>query len=160
MPWSDKGNYTVQVYCMDIYFNISNFIYWLLLNLTMPIGTNIYKVIKLLARQIFHWQLKAFQLFRTTCKFFLLGRLGGLESKVDIVVATPGRLVDHINKTPGFSLAELRFLVRTGQVKEGQEGGGVCLKVRVTLYITYTWHFFKRALKSDWFISSRVQMHY
>ncbi|XP_022320877.2 ATP-dependent RNA helicase DDX51-like [Crassostrea virginica] len=38
-------------------------------------------------------------------------RLGGLESKVDIVVATPGRLVDHINKTPGFSLAELRFLV-------------------------------------------------
>lgn len=38
-------------------------------------------------------------------------RLGGLESKVDIVVATPGRLVDHINKTPGFSLTDLRFLV-------------------------------------------------
>lgn len=38
-------------------------------------------------------------------------RLAGLESKVDIVVATPGRLVDHINKTPGFSLTDLRFLV-------------------------------------------------
>lgn len=38
-------------------------------------------------------------------------RVGGLESKVDIVVATPGRLVDHINKTPGFSLTDLRFLV-------------------------------------------------
>lgn len=43
------------------------------------------------------------------CVFF--NRLGGLESKVDIVVATPGRLVDHINKTPGFSLTDLRFLV-------------------------------------------------
>lgn len=42
------------------------------------------------------------------CFFY---RLGGLESKVDIVVATPGRLVDHINKTPGFSLTDLRFLV-------------------------------------------------
>ncbi|XP_062604068.1 ATP-dependent RNA helicase DDX51-like [Saccostrea cucullata] len=38
-------------------------------------------------------------------------QLGGLESRVDIVVATPGRLVDHINKTLGFSLADLRFLV-------------------------------------------------
>ncbi|XP_061182754.1 ATP-dependent RNA helicase DDX51-like [Saccostrea echinata] len=38
-------------------------------------------------------------------------RLGGYESKVDIVVATPGRLVDHINNTPGFSLSDLRFLV-------------------------------------------------
>ncbi|XP_042528490.1 ATP-dependent RNA helicase DDX51 [Dipodomys spectabilis] len=29
----------------------------------------------------------------------------------DIVVATPGRLVDHIDQTPGFSLQQLRFLV-------------------------------------------------
>ena len=29
----------------------------------------------------------------------------------DIIVATPGRLVDHINKTEGFDLTHLRFLV-------------------------------------------------
>ncbi|WFD33136.1 RNA helicase [Malassezia sp. CBS 17886] len=31
--------------------------------------------------------------------------------RVDVVVATPGRLVDHILHTPGFSLQHLRFLV-------------------------------------------------
>lgn len=50
---------------------------------------------------------------------------------MDIVVATPGRLVDHINKTPGFSLAELRFLVRTGHVKEGQERGGLQVPLKI-----------------------------
>lgn len=33
------------------------------------------------------------------------------HSLVDILVATPGRLVDHINSTPGFDLSHLRFLV-------------------------------------------------
>ena len=32
-------------------------------------------------------------------------------SKVDILVTTPGRLVDHINRTPHFSLSCLRYLV-------------------------------------------------
>lgn len=32
-------------------------------------------------------------------------------SKIDILVATPGRLVDHIDSTAGFSLDHLRFLV-------------------------------------------------
>lgn len=32
-------------------------------------------------------------------------------SLADIVVATPGRLVDHINKNNNFSLQHLRFLV-------------------------------------------------
>ncbi|OXU20020.1 hypothetical protein TSAR_015753 [Trichomalopsis sarcophagae] len=32
-------------------------------------------------------------------------------SRVDIVIATPGRLIDHIRKTEGFSLSALRFLV-------------------------------------------------
>ncbi|XP_068433246.1 ATP-dependent RNA helicase DDX51 [Clinocottus analis] len=37
---------------------------------------------------------------------------GGMTcSLADIVVATPGRLVDHINKNPGFSLEQLRFLI-------------------------------------------------
>ncbi|KFK44982.1 hypothetical protein AALP_AA1G328700 [Arabis alpina] len=34
-----------------------------------------------------------------------------LESAVDILVATPGRLMDHINNTKGFTLEHLRFLV-------------------------------------------------
>ncbi|KAJ3399476.1 ATP-dependent RNA helicase dbp6 [Chytriomyces hyalinus] len=33
------------------------------------------------------------------------------SSKVDIVVATPGRLTDHLKGTPGFTLRHLRFLV-------------------------------------------------
>jgi len=36
---------------------------------------------------------------------------GGHHSLVDILVATPGRIVDHIQKTEGFSLEHLRFLV-------------------------------------------------
>ncbi|XP_038582407.1 ATP-dependent RNA helicase DDX51 isoform X2 [Micropterus salmoides] len=37
---------------------------------------------------------------------------GGLRrSLADIVVATPGRLVDHINKNSGFCLEHLRFLI-------------------------------------------------
>ena len=36
---------------------------------------------------------------------------GYYHSLVDILVATPGRLVDHINSTPGFDLSHMRFLV-------------------------------------------------
>ena len=35
---------------------------------------------------------------------------GGV-SAVDVLVATPGRLVDHLDKTPGFTLQHLRFLI-------------------------------------------------
>ncbi|XP_077541561.1 putative ATP-dependent RNA helicase Dbp73D [Haemaphysalis longicornis] len=35
----------------------------------------------------------------------------GYVSLVDIVVATPGRLLDHIRKTPGFTLSLLKFFV-------------------------------------------------
>ncbi|XP_071619044.1 ATP-dependent RNA helicase DDX51 isoform X1 [Heliangelus exortis] len=38
-------------------------------------------------------------------------RVTGYSSLADIVVATPGRLKDHISQTPGFSLAQLRFLI-------------------------------------------------
>jgi ATP-dependent RNA helicase DDX51/DBP6 len=36
---------------------------------------------------------------------------GGGTSKVDILICTPGRLIDHLAGTPGFSLQHLRFLV-------------------------------------------------
>ncbi|KAJ9117288.1 hypothetical protein QFC20_000435 [Naganishia adeliensis] len=36
--------------------------------------------------------------------------LGG-SSKVDILIATPGRLMDHLHATPNFSLQHLRFLI-------------------------------------------------
>lgn len=35
-----------------------------------------------------------------------------LQSAVDILVATPGRLMDHINATKGFTLEHLCYLVR------------------------------------------------
>lgn len=34
-----------------------------------------------------------------------------LQSAVDILVATPGRLMDHINNTKGFTLEHLCYLV-------------------------------------------------
>ncbi|XP_027517383.1 ATP-dependent RNA helicase DDX51 [Corapipo altera] len=38
-------------------------------------------------------------------------KVTGYCSLADIVVATPGRLTDHIRQTPGFSLMQLRFLI-------------------------------------------------
>ncbi|KAK2522953.1 Ddx51 [Columba guinea] len=38
-------------------------------------------------------------------------KVTGYCSLADIIVATPGRLTDHINQTPGFSLSQLRFLI-------------------------------------------------
>lgn len=37
-------------------------------------------------------------------------KMGG-QSAVDILVATPGRLIDHLDSTPGFTLQHLQFLV-------------------------------------------------
>lgn len=39
-------------------------------------------------------------------------RLLGGSSKVDILIATPGRLMDHLTHTPNFTLQHLRFMVR------------------------------------------------
>ncbi|KAL7409670.1 P-loop containing nucleoside triphosphate hydrolase protein [Mrakia frigida] len=43
----------------------------------------------------------------------LVSSLGGRagSSMVDILICTPGRLIDHLNGTPGFSLEFLRFLI-------------------------------------------------
>ncbi|KAI0925972.1 hypothetical protein AcW1_008259 [Taiwanofungus camphoratus] len=38
-------------------------------------------------------------------------RIQGGSSKVDILICTPGRLIDHLNDTPNFSLQHLRYLV-------------------------------------------------
>ncbi|KAJ6570147.1 DEAD-domain-containing protein [Mycena vulgaris] len=37
--------------------------------------------------------------------------LAGGSSRIDILICTPGRLIDHLNGTPNFSLQHLRFLV-------------------------------------------------
>jgi superfamily II DNA/RNA helicase len=39
------------------------------------------------------------------------GKAGQYLTKPDIVVCTPGRLVDHLQRTPGFSLKSLRYLI-------------------------------------------------
>lgn len=39
------------------------------------------------------------------------GVVNGYYSLVDIIVTTPGRLVDHLQSTSGFTLKHLRFLV-------------------------------------------------
>lgn len=36
-----------------------------------------------------------------------------LEKKPHIIIATPGRLVDHLENTKGFNLRQLKFLVIT-----------------------------------------------
>lgn len=43
-------------------------------------------------------------------------RLQGGSSKVDILICTPGRLIDHLNGTLNFTLQHLRFLVRTSPI--------------------------------------------
>lgn len=50
------------------------------------------------------------------CKRFIsfgnfIDAVYGFHSLIDIVVTTPGRLVEHLKYTPGFSLSNLKFLV-------------------------------------------------
>ncbi|KAG8195362.1 hypothetical protein JTE90_001380 [Oedothorax gibbosus] len=44
-------------------------------------------------------------------KYLVATGVDGTYSCVDIVVTTPGRVLDHINKTEGFSLEHLQYLV-------------------------------------------------
>lgn len=41
----------------------------------------------------------------------LPGHVRRLVSKVDVLICTPGRLVEHLKSTPGFSLQDVRWLV-------------------------------------------------
>ncbi|CAG8805405.1 44759_t:CDS:10 [Gigaspora margarita] len=41
----------------------------------------------------------------------LKGHFIGGKSKVDILIATPGRLIEHLSTTPNFTLQHLRFLI-------------------------------------------------
>jgi ATP-dependent RNA helicase DDX51/DBP6 len=50
------------------------------------------------------------------------------QTKVDILVATPGRLMDHINMTNGFSLEHLQYLV-----------GSLVTLLHNSFYISYTY---------------------
>lgn len=49
--------------------------------------------------------------------------LGG-SSKLDILIATPGRLMDHLASTPNFTLQHLRFLVSFTQPCPALRPGG------------------------------------
>lgn len=43
--------------------------------------------------------------------YYFTDSKGNFTSRIDILVATPRRLIDHIHKTSGFSLNDLQFLV-------------------------------------------------
>lgn len=53
--------------------------------------------------------------------FVSTDKMAGYRSLVDIIVTTPGRLVDHLKATEGFSLHNLRYLVidEADRVMEG-----------------------------------------
>ena len=73
--------------------------------------TKFCRSLKIKMQQI-HWQLPIL-LFFGYYNFFLdfTGVNDQYLSLADIIVATPGRLVDHIQKTEGFTLNHLRYLV-------------------------------------------------
>ncbi|XP_075071815.1 ATP-dependent RNA helicase DDX51 [Mixophyes fleayi] len=51
------------------------------------------------------------QSFANEQKSLVIKKISGVSSLADILVCTPGRLVDHIQQTEGFTLRHLRFLV-------------------------------------------------
>lgn len=63
--------------------------------------------------QLVQDQTTKFVIFRDPISKFVHSYLSlqGGSSKVDILICTPGRLIDHIVGTPNFSLQHLRFLV-------------------------------------------------
>lgn len=58
-----------------------------------------------------------------------LRRLHGGSSKVDILICTPGRLIDHLNGTPNFTLQHLRFLVRLVSSRASYVIAKTCVQV-------------------------------
>jgi ATP-dependent RNA helicase DDX51/DBP6 len=64
---------------------------------------------KILVKQQLNGSRIVLCLTRHVFKFFRF--FEGWISSIDIVVCTPGRLVEHISRTPGFCLTHLRYLV-------------------------------------------------
>ena len=74
---------------------------------------------------------------------------GGLDSKVqeaalrkgpDIVIATPGRLVDHLHNTPSFSLQTVEIIVLDEADRYTRETSqSVCLTNRHTKGLMTDW---------------------
>lgn len=54
----------------------------------------------------------------------ILGATGRLATPHDIIIATPGRLIDHLEQTDGFDISKLRFLVvdEADRTLDDQEG--------------------------------------
>ncbi|CCJ30703.1 unnamed protein product, partial [Pneumocystis jirovecii] len=57
------------------------------------------------------WKYKTLVYFLSLIKYINLNSFAGGQSLVDILICTPGRLVDHIQNTPNFSLQHLKYLV-------------------------------------------------
>ena len=96
------------------------------------------------------------------CFFFFVfvtcdNSFGGSMSQVDILVATPGRLVDHITSTPNFTLEHLRFLVideADRLLDQSYHGwlGKVLKAAYKTEHVNYT-----RSVKTSWW--NQFRMH-
>jgi ATP-dependent RNA helicase DDX51/DBP6 len=55
---------------------------------------------------------------------FVSGVTGRKTTPYDIIVATPGRLIDHLEQTDGFDISRLKFLVvdEADRTLDDQEG--------------------------------------
>ncbi|BBN08640.1 hypothetical protein MPTK1_4g13170 [Marchantia polymorpha subsp. ruderalis] len=60
------------------------------------------------------------------------------ESQVDRLVATPGRLMDHIRNTKGFTLQHLQFLVSFFRGERGNRGTALPRLMKMVLSATLT----------------------
>jgi hypothetical protein len=59
-----------------------------------------------------------------TFNFMNVGVTGRLSTPYDIIIATPGRLIDHLEQTEGFDISKLKFLVvdEADRTLDDQEG--------------------------------------
>lgn len=72
---------------------------------TRELGVQVYQVSKDLARYT------SIEIGLSVGGLDLKTQEASLRKQPDIVIATPGRLIDHIKNTPGFSLDSIEVLV-------------------------------------------------